>query len=74
MWRSTGGKRFEAVSIIVDQRRYDKCAPGSAWGGACGYNLSHDQLSSIDQQNTNCDLTKLGLGKRDIAGIRTRYL
>ena len=31
------------------QRRYDKRAPGSAWGGACGYNLSHDQLSSVDQ-------------------------
>ena len=31
-----------------EQRRCDKRAPGSAWGGACGYNLSHDQLSSVD--------------------------
>ena len=69
------------------QRRYDKRAPGSAWGGACGYNLSHDQLSSVDQQYTidsrenlvsmntqTVILTKLGLGKRDIADIRPRYL
>ena len=41
--------------IGVVQRRYDKSAPGSARGGACGYNLSHDQLSSVDQQYTNCD-------------------
>ena len=47
---------------IVDQRRYDKRAPGSARGGACGYNLSHDQLSSVDQQYTNCDPYKARLG------------
>ena len=32
------------------QRRCDKCAPRDAWGGACGYNLSHDHLNSLDQQ------------------------
>ena len=39
-----------------------KRAPGSTWGGACGYNLSHDQLSSVDQQYTNCDPYKARLG------------
>ena len=53
--------------------------PGSAWGGVCGYNLSHDQLSSVDQQYTNCDPYKARLslgkqGKQDIASIRPRYL
>ena len=47
--------------------------PGKAWGGACNYNLSHDQLhvSSVDQQYSTQSLilTKLGLGKQDIAGI-----
>ena len=36
------------VYVDTTQRRYAKRAPGSAWGGACGYNLSHDQLSSVD--------------------------
>ena len=44
------------------QRRYNKRAPGSAWGGACGYNLSHDQLSSVDQHYTNCDPYKARFG------------
>ena len=54
------------------QRRCDKRAPGSAWGGACGYNLSHDQLSSVDQQYKTVILTKLGWAS-EIAGIRPRY-
>ena len=49
------------VCVCV-QRRYDKRAPGNAWGGACGYNLSHDQLSSVDQHYTNCDPYKARFG------------
>ena len=45
------------------QRRCNKRAPGSAWGGACGYKLSHDQLSSVDQQYKNCDPYKATLQK-----------
>ena len=44
------------------QRRCDKRAPGSVWEGACSYNLSHDQLSSVDQQYTSCDPYKARLG------------
>ena len=50
------------ITLGGPQRRYDKRAPGSAWGGACGYNLSHDQLSLVDQQYTNCDPYKARLG------------
>ena len=34
-----------------------------ARGGACGYKLSHDQLSSVDQQYKNCDPYKARLGQ-----------
>ena len=56
------------VDVVIDISQYTmmwyqrKRAPGSARGGACGYNLSHDQLSSVDQQYKNCDPYTARLG------------
>ena len=59
----------------MSQRRYDNRAP-EVHGEVLAVTLCHvyDQLSSVDQQYTNCDPYKLSLGKRDIAGIRLCYL